>query len=462
MMTIATRSSKRRKKTDYLLKDASAAKGGGDILTTTRSDNLTLVNGALEIVENQTNSGAIEIAKNHGALEIAKNQFILDIKRKNSNLQKLSDEICEIYNHESRSSYEEFREDLRKLKLRIDDALQEYRKRWVQNIVFEVGPQVNVKDKTWCPGRDSYVYDPHVRGKASWYDKCSCSNHRCPRTNDDGAIHPALIQPTGEKALMIALDDTKNLKEWSLLEMKNYYLGAKVDRQIHQLCLNYKSDQCILNQNFPGVLAEDDAETEYVASSDEGEEDTEDDNADAAEEAENVDILLEGGEEEEDSVDEDETSTDSGEVEEETDDNDETGDGDDEEENDDHGERLQTLLGALSAESLSHHMTDYNLDLRQIISNVYNFVGMTDCHFYAATWEFFQESWKGFMQQLNIRSLKILPRRGDIAFEPLQEMENLYLTEKLEHLVLLSMVTQFDKELFEKEFSELFSQHYVS
>ena len=462
MMTIATRSSKRRKKTDYLLKDASAAKGGGDILTTTRSDNLTLVNGALEIVENQTNSGAIEIAKNHGALEIAKNQFILDIKRKNSNLQKLSDEICEIYNHESRSSYEEFREDLRKLKLRIDDALQEYRKRWVQNIVFEVGPQVNVKDKTWCPGRDSYVYDPHVRGKASWYDKCSCSNHRCPRTNDDGAIHPALIQPTGEKALMIALDDTKNLKEWSLLEMKNYYLGAKVDRQIHQLCLNYKSDQCILNQNFPGVLAEDDAETEYVASSDEGEEDTEDDNADAAEEAESADILLEGEEEEEDNVDEDETSTDSGEVEEETDDNDETGDGDDEEENDDHGERLQTLLGALSAESLSHHMTDYNLDLRQIISNVYNFVGMTDCHFYAATWEFFQENWKEFMQQLKIRSLKILPCRGDIAFEPLQEMENLYLTEKLEHLVLLSMVTQFDKELFEKEFSELFSQHYVS
>lgn len=438
MMTIATRSSKRRKKTDYLLKDASAAKGGGDILTTTRSDNLTLVNGA-------TNSGAIEIAKNHGALEIAKNQFILDIKRKNSNLQKLSDEISEIYNHESRSSYEEFREDLRKLKLRIDDALQEYRKRWVQNIVFEVGPQVNVKDKSWCPGRDSYVYDPHVRGKASWYDKCSCSNHRCPRTNDDGAIHPALIQPTGEKALMIALDDTKNLQEWSLLEMKNYYLGAKVDRQIHQLCLNYKSDQCILNQNFPAILAEDGAETEYVASSDEGEE-----------------YEGEEEEEEEDNVDEDETSTDSDEEEEETDDNDETGDGGDEEENDDHGERLQTLLGALSAESLSHHMTDYNLDLRQIISNVYKFVGMTDCHFYAQTWEFFQENWKEFLQQLKIRSLKILPRRGDIAFEPLQEMENLYLTEKLEHLCELSMVTQFDKELFEKEFSELFSQHYVS
>ena len=107
-------------------------------------------------------------------------------------------------------------------------------------------------------------------------------------------------------------------------------------------------------------------------------------------------------------------------------------------------------------------MTDYNLDLRQIISNVYKFVGMTDCHFYAETWEFFQENWKEFLQQLKIRSLKILPRRGDIAFEPLQEMENLYLTEKLEHLCELSMVTQFDKELFEKEFSELFSQHYVS
>ena len=150
MMSISTRA-KRRKTTGKLSSDALA--GGEEILTTNKL----------------------------GALEIVKGQFILDLKKKNTNLQTLSDEISNIYNTDNRSNAELWR-DLRKLKANIDDTLQEYKKRRVQNIMFERGP--HVKDKSWCPERNSYVYDPHIRGKASWYDKCSCSNYRCPRQDD--------------------------------------------------------------------------------------------------------------------------------------------------------------------------------------------------------------------------------------------------------------------------------------
>ena len=38
-------------------------------------------------------------------------------------------------------------------------------------------------------------------------------------------------------------------------------------------------------------------------------------------------------------------------------------------------------------------------------------------------------------------------------------MENLYLVEKLEGVLMLEIVAEVDKELFEEEFSEVFSQH---
>lgn len=429
MMSISTRA-KRRKTTGKLSSDDALA-GGEEILAT---NNPTLT------------------------LEIVKAQFLLDIKRKNANLQKLSDEISNIYSTDNRSNAELWR-DLRKLKANIDETLQEYKKRMVQNLMFESGP--HVKDKSWCPERDSYVYDPHIRGKASFYDKCSCSNYRCPRQDDDGAIFPAFIQPTGEKALMIALGDTKSLEEWSLSEMKNYYLGAKVEGQINNLCYSFKSEHSALNRNHSALLAEDYEETQDAASSDE-EEDAEDDvsedaEADAVEEAENADTALAGNEDNDDEEDDEADVSD--------DENDDENDDSDEKEeetcahNNDDGEALQTLLGSLSPESLSHHMTVYNLDLRQIIFSVYEFVGMMDTHFYAQSWEFFHKQRKEFMLELNIRSLKKLPRRGDIAFDPLQEMENLYLVEKLEGVLMLEIVAEVDKELFEEEFSEVFSQH---
>ena len=60
-----------------------------------------------------------------GALEIVQNHFVLSARKKNANLQKLSDEIADIYNPTNTRSDEELRRDLRMLNVSIDDTLQE-------------------------------------------------------------------------------------------------------------------------------------------------------------------------------------------------------------------------------------------------------------------------------------------------------------------------------------------------
>lgn len=362
-----------------------------------------------------------------GALEIVQNHFVLSARKNNANLQKLSDEIADIYNPTNTRSDEELRRDLRMLNVSIDDTLQQYKERRERNLMFEEGR--HVKNNSWCPHQDAYVYDPHIRGKASFYDTCSCDDDRCPRRGDDGAIYPALIQPTGDVALLVVLGDTAIVMEWRLLNMENYCLGTKVDNQIRQLCLNFKSKCQVLNQNFPALLAEDNDET-----------------GDAVydEEIEEAGDVLDNDEED----DGDDVSSSSSE-----------NDGDDEEETDDNAlDESELRLSQLSDDDLANHMIIYNLELRQIIANANAFIGAMDTQFYARSYEFFDERREEFLEQLEARSIKSLPRKKDITFDPLQEMENLYLSEKLEGTIMLLIAAVYDKEVFGEEFGDLFEE----
>ena len=434
------------------------------------------------------------------ALQIVQNQTILNATQMNMNLQQLSNEINEIYNHDDDSQgIKEWRKDLRLLAANIDVTIQQYKERKIQNTLAEEGE--HIKNNSWCPQLDAYVYDPHVRGKATFYDKCKCTNFRCPRSDDDGAIFPATARPLGDEALIVLLGNEEVMKEDSLLRMKNNYLCAKVDNQIRQLYVRFKSESTSLNRNIPAFIADDDSDEDIAEEEEEDmqeamnvslsdaedgssdEEETGDDVLD--EEAINNDIADSDVEAMMDSAvappgyEGYHVSSSSGSVDENEsqgeEDEEEESEEDDEEEEEEEGngfidanrveidftipERLEEILSKLSSEDLLQHVAAYNLDLRKVIADANAFIGTMSLNFYAIVGEFFYNIAKELKQQMMCKSIKDLPRKGvDIDFHPLQEMENLYLTEKLEGIITMLLVSIFDKELFDDEYADLFEE----
>ena len=431
------------------------------------------------------------------ALQIVQNQTILNESQMNTNLQQLSNEINEIYNHDDDSqSLKEWRKDLRLLATNIDITIQNYKERRTQNTLVEEGDLI--KNNSWCPKLDAYVYDPHVRGKATFYDKCKCTNFRCPRSDDDGALFPATARPLGDEALIVLLGNEKTMKEDSLLRMRNNYLCAKVDNQIRQLYVRFKSENTFLNKGIPAFIADDDSDEDIAEEEEEDtmqeavnvslsdaedgssdEEETGDDVLD--EEAINVDEIVDSDVEaiaimdsavappgyegyhvssSSGSVDENESQGEEDEEEESEDDDDE------EEEEEGNGfidanrveidftipERLEEMLSKLSSEDLLQHVAAYNIDLRKDIADTTAFIGNLEQRWRFTPNEFYLYVANNLANRRLSKSIQDLPGKVDIVFDPLQEVENRFLCEKLEGLFILLMRAVFDKELFDDQF----------
>jgi len=442
------------------------------------------------------------------ALQIVQNQTILNATQMNTNLQQLSNEIDQIYKHDDDSqSIKGWRKDLRLLATNIDVTIQKYKERKIQNTLVEEGD--HIKNNSWCPQLDAYVYDPHVRGKATFYDKCKCTNFRCPRSEDDGALFPATARPLGDEALIVLLGNKEVMKEDSLLRMRNNYLCAKVDNQIRQLYLCFKSESTSLNRNIPAFMAYEDSDEDSSeeeednpiqgavnVSLSEGEEDGRNEDGEIGDvlDVEGINVDMEADVEAVANLDaeaimdsaiappgyegyiisssmglanqnddnaQDESSD------EEDNESESSSSSSEEEEDSSNGieiddtipERLEVLLSKLSNEDLLHHMAAYNLDLRKVIADANAFIGTMSLNFYAIVGEFFYNIAKKLKQQMMCKSIKDLPRKGaGIDFHPLQEMENLYLTEKLEGIITMLLVSLFDKELFDDHYADLFEE----
>mmetsp|Transcript_8853 Transcript_8853/g.14606 ORF Transcript_8853/g.14606 Transcript_8853/m.14606 type:complete len:422 (+) Transcript_8853:80-1345(+) len=384
--------------------------------------------------------GNTSTATHLGALQIVQNHFVLDAKKKNTNLQLLSDEIDDIYNRNNSRSSEELRRDLRVLATKIDDTLHQYKLRRKQNLLYEEGE--HIKNNSWSVELNAFVYDPHICGEATWYDKCKCDDYKCPRQGDDGAIHPSFGIPTGTEALTVVLGNTALLKEWHLLEVTNFYLGTKVDYQIRQLYLNFKSEKQMLNQNIPALIAQEDEEIDGDNRSGDA----------AVVGAVNVSEGLSEGVDEEMENEEEEYNEDPSSEEESTSSGEEDG-GD--ESDDDALERWKLALSKLSADELEQHLVVYNVELRQLIATINAFIGAMELDFYANSLEFYAHHHKYFIHQLKARQL---PRNSNIAFDPYQEMENHYLSAKMEGEILMLVSAVFDENVFNEEFRDLYEE----
>ena len=447
------------------------------------------------------------------ALQIVQNQTILNATQMNTNLQQLSNEINEIYNYDGNSqSVKEWRKDLRLLATNIDVTIQKYKECRVKNTLAEEGDQI--KNNSWCTQLDAYVYDPHVRGKATFYDKCKCTNDRCPRSEDDGAIFPATLRPLGDEALIVLLGNKEIMKEDSLLRMRNNYLCAKVDNQIRQLHVHFKSENTFLNKGFPSFIAEEEDDDEDIS-------EEEDDTMQGA-----VNVSLSDNEEEDGSSDEEEThlrdeetpgqvldeeainddiadsdveammdsavappgyegyhvslssgSADENESPDEEDEEEESEDEEEEEEEEEGDgfldanrveiddtipERVEELLSKLSNEDLMQHVAAYNIDLRKDIADTTAFIGNLEQRWRFTPNEFYLYVANNLANRRLSKSIQDLPGKVDIVFDPLQEMENRFLCEKLEGLFILLMRAVFDKELFDDQYAELFEEEPIS
>ena len=302
------------------------------------------------------------------ALDIVQSQHLLDIKTKNTNLQKLIDELAILSTQHNNNATQDKVKD-KQLNHKLSTY---YKQQYKANSIFESGD--NIQDNTWCVERDEYVYDPHLKGEANTYDNCN------------EAIYPSNLQKTGYEALLLALGKEELVREFEVLQLKNYYLGTKLSNDITSLQLNihmydyfgigydyFKMSQISKGQSLPSK----------------------------EEEAANFD-------------------------------------------------RLEGHLSNLSNTDLIDYVKVSNLDLRESIAKLSsdapideNFmITFREDQVYGMTLV------DDYEQRIKDQSLKFLPGTRGIRYEPLLEFENYWLSEKLLGVVLMLKMALLEEKIY--------------
>ena len=209
------------------------------------------------------------------------------------------------------------------------------------------------------------------------------------------AVYPALkgVQRTGDEALLIALGHFDSFKELKLLQVKNHFFGTKLQNMMSRLELNVM----MINHVGPGV---DYFERERIRRSN------------------NNHLLLGVPSSEEKAAISD---------------------------------RFEQGLSELSSDNLVDYIKVSNLDLREGIARLARTCGMDELSGYADI-DCFSGDYglmliKEFEELLWERSLKFLPRTRNIAFDPMLEAENHWLSEKLDGLILMLKLALLDEAI---------------
>lgn len=307
------------------------------------------------------------------ALDIVQSQHLLDIKTKNTNLQKLIDELTILStNHNNKTRIQDKTKD-KQLNHKLSTH---YKQQYKDNSIFESGD--NIQDNTWCVERDEYVYDPHLKGLANTYDNCN------------EALYPSNVKQTGYEALLVALNKEEELKEWKVLQLKNYYLGTKLSNDITSLQLN------IHMYDYFGI-GYDYFKMNYLA------------------ESRRLGTPLPSKEEETANFD-----------------------------------RLEGHLSNLSNTNLIDYVKVSNLDLRQSIAKLSSDAPIDENFMitFREDQEYGMTLVNEYEQVIKDQSLKFLPGTRGIRYEPLLEIENYWLSEKLLGVVLMLKMALLEEKIY--------------
>lgn len=277
------------------------------------------------------------------ALDIVQSQHLLDIKTKNTNLQKLIDELAILSTQFNNKTNQDKLKD-QQLNHKLSTH---YKQKCKANSIYESGD--NMQDNTWCVERDEYV-----------------------------------------SSLLLALGKDELVNDLKLLQLKNYYLGTKLSNDITSLQLN------IHMYDYFGIGYDYFKMSHLV-------------------ESRRLGTPLPSKEEEDANFD-----------------------------------RLEGHLSNLSKSDLIDYVKVSNLDLRESIAKLSSDSPLDENFMitFREDQEYGMTLVDEYEQVMKDQSLKFLPGTRGIRYEPLSEMENYWLSEKLLGVILMLKMALLEEKIY--------------
>ena len=259
-----------------------------------------------------------------------------------------------------------------------------YKQQYKANSILELGPYV--ERKSWSEERGELVYDLHVKDQARRYSVHDEPNYPAMQDKEKHS--------SGHEALLLALGKDELVNDLKLLQIKNYYLGTKLRSAMVRLELNIDKYNYVGHGNDYFMMARRDSTNRLTRFKQP---------LSAAEEA-------------------------------------------------DMFSRLDGNLSELSNTDLIDYVKDCNMDLREGIAKLSTHASI-DCEICSVDVSHFEYEFGLILIEeaedtIRDSSLKFLPGTRGVLHDPLLEMENYWLSEKLEHSLLVLKLAVLEDEIY--------------